>query len=124
MPQNDNPQLIPDDKGLQPYDSVSPNILDIVESIEICTWIDFGFFKILIQPTCSVKCHVFVLRTLTIGLRLEKQVWQQKFVVLIGAYLPAILGWDFLSKHHAVLNLKKQHGITLGYEYPYFAQKI
>lgn len=36
-PQNTNPQLMPDYNDLQPYDSVSSDILGIVEGIEVCT---------------------------------------------------------------------------------------
>ena len=49
-----------------------------------------------------------IIGKLTIGIRLGKQVWQPEFEVLRGAYQPVILGWDFLGKHHAFLNLKNK----------------
>lgn len=45
---------------------------------------------------------------LTIGLRLGKQVWQQEFEDLRGALQPVLLGWNFLSHHHALLDLRNK----------------
>lgn len=49
-----------------------------------------------------------ILGKLTVGIRLGSQVWQQDFEVLRGAYQPVILGWDFLQRHHALLDLKNK----------------
>lgn len=58
---------------------------------------------------CSVSGErLGILGKLTIGVRLEKQVWQQKFEVLRSAYQPVILDCDFPQRHHALLDLKNK----------------
>lgn len=52
--------------------------------------------------------HLEILGKLIVGIRLGTQVWQQDFEVLRGAYQPVILGWDFLQRHHALLDLKNK----------------
>lgn len=120
---------MPDNNDSQPDDSVSSNILAIVEGIEVCTLIDSGSFVCIVSedfrnshpalkkrpmsassmPARSVDGQrLDILGKLTIGIRLGKQVWQQEFEVLRGACQPVILGWDFLSKHHALLDLKNR----------------
>ena len=61
---------MPDDSDPRPDDSVSSDIIAVVEGIEVCALIDSGSFR--------------------------------------GAYQPVILGWDFLDKHHALLDLRNK----------------
>lgn len=120
---------MPDDNELQPDDSVSSTILAIVEGIEVCTLIDSGSFVSIVSedfrnshpalkkrpmtpssmPARSVNGQrLDILGKLTIGIRLGHRVWQQEFEVLRGAYQPVILGFDFLLKHHALLDIKNK----------------
>lgn len=120
---------MPDSNDSQPDDSVSSTILTIVEGIEVCTLIDSGSFVSIVSedfrnthpalkkrpmtpsslPARSVNGQrLDILGKLTIGIRLGKQVWQQDFEVLRGAYQPVILGFDFLRKHHALLDIKNK----------------
>ncbi|KAL6456587.1 hypothetical protein MHYP_G00351310 [Metynnis hypsauchen] len=48
------------------------------------------------------------LGTLTLGVRLGKELLQHDFQVVRGAHYPVILGWDFLEKHHALLDIRNK----------------
>ena len=49
-----------------------------------------------------------ILGKLTIGIRLGHQVLQQDFEILRGACQPVILGFDFLRRHHALLEIQNK----------------
>ena len=120
---------MPDDNRTPADSPVSSNIFAIVEGIEVCALVDSGSFVSIVSEdfrnshpalkkrpmtassatarSVNGQC-LDILGKLTIGLRLGKQVWQQEFEVLRGAYQPVILGWDFLEKHHALLDLRNK----------------
>ncbi|KAG7525958.1 hypothetical protein JOB18_034312 [Solea senegalensis] len=129
MSQNDSQQLLSNDNDAAPDSSLSCSIFAAVEGTEVCALIDSGSFVSIVSedfrnsypalkkrpmtassvPARSVNGQCLdILGKLTSGIRLGKQVWQQEFGVLRGAYQPVILGWDFLEKHHALLDVKNK----------------
>ncbi len=91
------------DSDAPPDSSVSSNFFVIVEGIEVCALIDSGSFVSIVSAdfqnshpalekrpmtVSSVPAHLVngqcldIFGKLTIGIRLEKQVWQQEFEVL------------------------------------------
>ena len=52
--------------------------------------------------------YLDIIGKLMTEISLGKQVWQQEFEVLKGAYQPVILDWCFLEKHHALLDLRNK----------------
>lgn len=120
---------MPDKNDSHSDDSVSSTILAIVEGIEVCTLIDSGSTVSIVSedfrnshpalkkrpmtpsslPARSVDGQCLdILGKLTIGIRLGHQVWQQDFEILRGACQPVILGFDFLRKHHALLDINNK----------------
>lgn len=52
----------------------------------------------------SPLCQWTVFGTMSVGIRLGKELLQQEFQVVKGACRPVIFGWDFLQQHHARLD--------------------
>lgn len=50
--------------------------------------------------------YLDILGSLTLGMRVGKESLQHDFNVVRGAFHNVIIGWDFLQKHHALLDLR------------------
>ncbi len=53
--------------------------------------------------------YLETLGMLPITIRLGEEVFSHDVQVVRNALQPVILGWDFLSKHHAAIDLRENH---------------
>lgn len=52
--------------------------------------------------------YLDTLGVLILGMRLGKELLEHDFQVVRGVHHPIILGWDFLQKHHALIDVTNQ----------------
>ncbi|XP_073800627.1 uncharacterized protein [Danio rerio] len=58
------------------------------------------------------------LGVLVLGMRLGTELLQHDFQVVRGAHHPIILGWDFLQKHHALIDVTNEKMSLWNFELP------
>ncbi len=110
--------------------SPTPYVFAIIENIAIQAFIDTGSEISLISETLRMSTpslakkpiqksfllaksvtgdYLDTLGMLPITIRLGEEVFSHDVQVVRNAIQPVILGWDFLSKHHAAIDLRENH---------------
>ncbi len=110
--------------------SLTPYVFAVIENIAIQAFIDTGSEISLISETLRMSTpslakkpiqksfllaksvtgdYLDTLGMLPITIRLGEEVFSHDVQVVRNAIQPVILGWDFLSKHHAAIDLRENH---------------
>jgi len=108
----------------------TPYVFAVIENIAVQAFVDTGSEISLISETMRMSIpslmkkpiqksfllaksvtgdYLDTLGMLPISIRLGEEVFTHNVQVVRNAAQPVILGWDFLSKHHAEIDLRENH---------------